>query len=73
MSTSNTDFEYHDGKSPAAWTGSIGAALGFVIIAISAVLGPAWVGVWIGAGLIVVAIIATLILQAKGYGRFGRR
>ena len=73
MSVSDQDFEYPDGKSPAAWVGSIGCAIGFVIVAVCAMLGPAWPGVWTGVAIVAVSLIATLILQANGYGRYGKR
>ncbi|MEZ5088019.1 MAG: HGxxPAAW family protein [Tessaracoccus sp.] len=59
---------YHHGRSPAAWAGSITAAIGFVIAAIGAI-GPMWTILWIGVAIIAIAGIGTMILKAMGYGQ----
>lgn len=59
---------YHHGNSPAALTGSILAAIGFVIITI-AIFASQWVIVGIGAALVVIAAIATLVMKAMGLGQ----
>lgn len=61
--------QYHDGRSPAAWTGSITACLGFIAAAIGAMTGPSWVLVIIGASLVLLGGVATLVLKAAGYGQ----
>ena len=60
---------YHHGRSPAAWTGSILASLGFLITAIGAVLGPSWVVVAVGAAVVVVAGLTTMVMKAMGLGQ----
>lgn len=60
---------YHHGKSPAAWTGSVIAALGFVFASLGSVLGPNWPVVIVGASLIVVALLTTMVMKAMGYGQ----
>ena len=59
---------YHHGRSPAAWTGVLLACLGFVLASIGSVLGPNWIVVAIGAGLVLLGLIAGGILKAAGYG-----
>lgn len=62
---------YHHGRSPAAWTGSIVGSLGFIVAAIGSVAGPSWVTIIIGASLVLIAGIATMILKAMGKGQPG--
>lgn len=60
---------YHHGRSPAAWVGSILAALGFIVLTVGIFLGPAWIVVWIGTAMVVVAGIATMVMKAMGLGQ----
>lgn len=59
---------YHHGRSPAAWTGVILSGLGFIAACLGSVLGPNWLLVSIGAGLVLLGMIAGGILKAAGYG-----
>jgi len=59
---------YHHGRSPAAWAGSITAAIGFVVAAIGAI-GPQWPILWVGVAIIAIAGVGTMILKAMGYGQ----
>lgn len=58
--------KYHDGRSPSAWTVSIGGMIAAVVIAIGAVTGPSWVTIWIGVAVFVVAAIAAVVLSRRG-------
>ncbi len=60
--------QYHHGKTPAAWAGTLTATVGFFVGGIGMVLGPNWVMFWIGIALVVVACIVGLVLQKLGYG-----
>lgn len=60
---------YHHGRSPAAWTGSIGAAVGFVIVAVAAMLGPNWTLVVVGSAIVAVFALVTLVMKVMGYGQ----
>lgn len=60
---------YHHGRSPAAWTGSVIGAVGSIIAAIGSVLGPNWVVVGIGAAIILVACVTTMVMKAAGLGQ----
>lgn len=60
---------YHHGRSPAAWTGSIAASVGFVIAAIGGVMGPSWLIVIIGAAIILLSGIITMVMKAMGLGQ----
>ncbi|WP_296139000.1 HGxxPAAW family protein [uncultured Tessaracoccus sp.] len=60
---------YHHGQSPAAWTGTIIATIGFVVVFVAIFLGPAWVGVGVGAGLVLLGGIVTMVMKAMGLGQ----
>lgn len=61
--------EYEDGKSPAAWTGVIIAAVGFIVATVGSLAGPNWPIIIVGASLIVVALIVAGIMKAAGLGQ----
>jgi len=58
----------HHGRTLAAWTGVIIAIVAFLVGGVALVLGPNWVMFWIAAALLVVAAIATRVLQVLGHG-----
>ncbi len=60
---------YHHGRTPAAWAGSILAAVAFIIGSIAAVLGPNWPLIWVSAALLVLAVIVGGVLRKMGYGQ----
>lgn len=60
---------YHHGRSPAAWTGAVVAAVGFAIAAVAAVLGPAWAWVIVGAVVVLIGGLTTMIMKAMGFGQ----
>lgn len=60
---------YHHGRTPAAWTGSILAAVAFTLGAIGFLLGPNWTLVWVAAGLLLLSIILAGVLRRAGYGQ----
>ena len=60
---------YHHGRSPAAWAGSVSAAVGFLIAAVGAMLGPSWVLVIIGGALVLLGALATMVMKAMGLGQ----
>lgn len=62
---------YHHGRSPAAWVGSITASIGFLIAAVGSVTGPMWVLIIIGAAVILLAGLATMVMKAMGMGQAG--
>ena len=57
----------HHGRTVAAWTGSAIAMVAFIVGAI-AVVWQVWWLFWVAVGLVVVAIILTVVLQRMGYG-----
>jgi len=57
----------HHGRTVAAWTGSAIAMVAFIVGAI-AVVWHFWWLFWVAVGLVVVAIILTVVLQRMGYG-----
>lgn len=60
---------YHHGRSPAAWAGSVGTAIGFVLAAVAAMLGPSWPLVITGAAIIAFSLLLTMVLKAMGFGQ----
>lgn len=60
---------YHHGQSPAAWTGTVIATVGFITTFIGIFLGPSWLVVGVGAGLVLLAGIVTLVMKAMGFGQ----
>ena len=57
----------HHGRTLAAWAGASIALLAFIIGGI-AVVAKYWPLFWVSVGLVVVALIATVVLQRMGYG-----
>ena len=57
----------HHGRTVAAWTGSTIAMVAFIIGGIAVVL-QNWPLFWASAGLLVVALIVTKVLQIMGHG-----
>ena len=51
----------------AAWVGSLIALVGFIVGGIGLVFGN-WTVFWIGGALLIVALIATAVLQKMGMG-----
>lgn len=60
---------YHHGRSPAAWAGSITAAIGFIILTVAAMLGPNWTLVIIGGAIVLIAAVGTMVMKAMGLGQ----
>ena len=57
----------HHGRTLAAWIGSTIAMVAFIIGGIAVVI-QNWPLFWASAGLLVVAMIATKVLQVMGHG-----
>lgn len=60
---------YHHGRTPAAWVGSIVAAIGFVIAAVGFLMNINWPIVWVGLGLVAVGTVAAGVMVKLGYGQ----
>lgn len=57
----------HHGRTLAAWVGSIAATVAVLIGGIALIL-QNWPMFWAAAGLLLVAVIATRVLQVMGHG-----
>ncbi len=57
----------HHGRTLAAWIGSTIAMVAFIVGGIAVVL-QNWPLFWASVGLLVVAMIATKVLQVMGHG-----
>lgn len=69
MRMASTARYYHHGQSPAAWTGSILAAIGFIVAFIGIMLGPSWLVVAIGGGVVLLGGLVTMVMKAMGLGQ----
>ena len=67
--TSAAAKDYHDGRTPAAWAGSIIAAVAFTLGAIAFVLGPNWTLIWVAGVLLVLSLVTGGVLRRMGYGQ----
>ncbi|MFT4110668.1 HGxxPAAW family protein [Propionicimonas sp.] len=61
--------EYHHGRTPAAWAGSIIAAVAFILGAVAFVLGPNWTLVWVASVLLILSLVTGGLLRRMGYGQ----
>lgn len=68
MSADRAARHYEHGGSPANWAGSTVALIGFIVAAVGAMAGPSWVTCIIGAALVVLGGVVTLVMRAMGYG-----
>lgn len=60
--------EYHHGRSPASWIGSMTALVGGIVGTIGFLAGS--VGVIVAGFVIIgVALVATVLLRSMGYGQ----
>ena len=59
--------QVHHGRTVAAWTGTTIALVAFILGGI-AVMVQNWPLFWASAGLLVLGLIATKVLQVMGYG-----
>jgi hypothetical protein len=57
----------HHGRTLAAWAGTTIALVAFILGGIAVVV-QNWPLFWISAGLLVLGLIATKVLQVMGYG-----
>jgi hypothetical protein len=57
----------HHGRTLAAWTGTTVALVAFILGGIAVVI-QNWPLFWVSVGLLVLALIATKVLQVMGYG-----
>ena len=57
----------HQGRTMAAWVGSITGMVAFLMGGIAVVI-QNWPLFWVSAALLVVGLIATKVLQVMGYG-----
>ena len=57
----------HHGRTVAAWVGTTVAMVAFIVGGIAVVL-QNWPLFWASAGVLVLGLIATKVLQVMGYG-----
>ncbi len=61
--------EYHHGRTPAAWAGSIIAAVAFTLGAVAMMIGPNWTLLWTAAVLLVLSLVTGGVLRRMGFGQ----
>ncbi|HLS49351.1 MAG TPA: HGxxPAAW family protein [Actinomycetaceae bacterium] len=78
MSTDPTSYELppavpfaNEGKTVAGWTLTWGVALGVLVFGIGMVMWEAWVLIT-GGAIVLVALIASQVLRAMGFGQRSR-
>ena len=59
---------YHHGKTPAAWTGSTIATVGFLLGAIAFVIGPNWLLFWVSMAIVLAGAIIGGVMSKMGMG-----
>ncbi|GAA1398397.1 HGxxPAAW family protein [Luteococcus peritonei] len=62
---------YHEGKSPAAWVGSMIALVGFLILTWTSTFGFddfGWMGVLVPSLVVLAGGLVTLVMKTQGYG-----
>ena len=57
----------HHGRTVAAWVGTTAAMVAFIVGGVAVVV-QNWPLFWASAGLLVLGLIATKVLQVMGYG-----
>lgn len=67
--TGTTGRSYHHGRTPAAWAGTIIAAVAFTLGALAFLLGPNWSLIWIAAVLLILSLVVTGVLRRLGFGQ----
>ncbi|MFT4293989.1 MAG: HGxxPAAW family protein [Micropruina sp.] len=60
---------YHHGRTPAAWTGSIVAGIGFILGTVAFLMGPNWVLFWISIAIILGGAVAGGVMRKMGLGQ----
>lgn len=61
--------QYHHGRTPAAWAGSIIAAVAFILGAVAVMIGPNWTLLWASAVLLVLSLVTGAVMRRMGYGQ----
>lgn len=67
--------DYHHGKTPAAWAGTILAMIGFLVGSAGFLISPYpnWMIVAVGAAVVALGVIVGWALVIAGYGDQHRR
>lgn len=60
---------YHHGRTPAAWTGSIIAAVGFLGATIGFVANLNWVLIWASVAVILIGAAVGGVMSKMGLGQ----
>ena len=68
MSADRATRHYQYGGRPANRGGLIVALIGFIVATVGAMAGPSWTTCIMGAALVVLGGVVTLVMRAMGYG-----
>lgn len=66
---SSSGKHYHHGRTPAAWTGSTIAVIGFIAGSIAFMMGPNWLFFWISIAVILIGAIVGGVMSKMGLGQ----
>lgn len=58
----------HDGRTTAAWVGSAGALVGFVVATVGCLMNFFWPVIWVGFVIVLGSAVTGLVLRNLGYG-----
>lgn len=61
--------QYHHGRTPAAWTGSTIALIGFLISAVGFLMSMNWVLFWIGIVVVLAGAVVGGVMHKMGLGQ----
>ena len=66
-----SDSEKHDhhGRTPAAWTGAVIAAVGFLLGTVAFLMGPNWVLFWISIVIVLGGAVVGGVMSRMGLGQ----
>ncbi|MCW3157587.1 HGxxPAAW family protein [Micropruina sonneratiae] len=67
MATSHK--HYHHGRTPAAWAGSVIAAVGFLLGTVAFLMGPNWLLFWIALAIVLIAPVVGGVMSRMGLGQ----
>ncbi|MDN5821499.1 MAG: hypothetical protein L0H74_00555 [Brachybacterium sp.] len=60
---------HNEGKTVAAWTMNLGVVLGALAIGTGMVVGDLNILIWVGAGVVLVALVVGVVLSITGLGQ----
>ena len=66
---SDSEKHYHHGRTPAAWTGAVIAAVGFLLGTVAFLMGPNWLLFWISIVIVLGGAVVGGVMSRMGLGQ----